>query len=191
MKNTPMSDGFNAPHAGLNDLMNYLTARLLWNPQADAEVLMNEFLDLHYGAAGPLIRRFIDRMHESADAKGIQHGWVGHAVHYGIDRGVVDFGVKAFEQALQMTKDPVVRARIEKASIGMHMAALSEALAWTWPPKNKTLPSDVAHRTRPHFRAFFRLCKKYGITRWEEASTTETMRQYLKVGFGLKPDESW
>ena len=182
---------YNAPHAGLNDLMNYMTARLLWNPNAHTDTLMDEFLNLHYGGAGPLIRRFIDRMHESARAKGIQRGWVGRAEDYGMDRSVVGVGLEAFDQAFRMTHDPAIRARLEKASIGIHMAALSEALRWNWPPKEDKVPDDVARRTRPHFRKFFQLCRKYGITHWEEASTTDKMRQYLKVGFGLRHDEPW
>ena len=184
---------FNSPQsqAGLNDLMNYMTARLLWDPNASSDKLMDEFLSLHYGRAGPLIRRFIDRMHDSAEEKGIQHRWVGHAKDYGIDRSVVSFGLRAFDKAFEITDDPVIRARLEKASIGIHMAALSEALQWTWPPGEEKLPPDVARRTRPHFRKFFQLCKKYGITHWEEASTTETMRYYLKVGFGLEREEPW
>jgi hypothetical protein len=181
----------NGPHAGLNDVMNYMTARLLWDPNASSDELMDEFLNLHYGQAGPLIRTFIDRMHDSAEEKGIQHGWVGHARHYGIDRSVVRVGLMAFDKAFEITDDPVIRSRLEKASIGIHMAALSEALPWAWSGKDGKVPPDIARRTRPHFREFFRLCKKYGITHWEEASTTYSMRYYLKLDFGLERDEPW
>ena len=182
---------FNAPHAGLNDLMNYLTARLLWDPAADSDALMNEFLRLHYGDAGPRIRAYIERIHSAASAKGIQHRWVGHARHYGIDPALAQQGSQLFEQAIAEAPNETFRRRLEKASIGTHMGALSEALTWIWPPGDQQLPTDVARRTRPHFRQYFALCRKYGITHWEEASTNETMRQYLKVGFGLKPNESW
>ena len=182
---------FNAPHAGLNDLMNYLTARLLWNPAADSDALMDEFLRLHYGAAGPSIRDFIDRIHAAAKKQGIQHRWVGHAHHYGIDPALARRGVELFEHAITEATDATIRSRLEKASIGAHMLALSEALRWNWPPGDERVPADVARRTRPHFRKYFALCKQYGITHWEEASTNETMRQYLKVGFGLKPTDPW
>ncbi|MEE3373275.1 MAG: DUF4838 domain-containing protein [Planctomycetota bacterium] len=182
---------FNAPHAGLNDLMNYLTARLLWNPDADSDALMNEFLLLHYGDAGHLIRDYIDRIHSAAAEQGIQHGWVGHARHYGIDPALAQQGSLLFAKAIAEAPNATLRSRLEKASIGTHMGALSEALTWIWPPGDDKLPVDVARRTRPHFRQYFALCRKYGITHWEEASTNETMRQYLKVGFGLKPDEPW
>ena len=184
---------FNSPQsqAGLNDLMNYMTARLLWDPNASSDELMDDFLRLHYGRAGPLIRRFIDRMHDRAEEKDIQHGWVGRAKDYGIDQSVVRVGLMAFDKAFEITDDPVIRARLEKASIGIHMAALSEALRWAWPPGEEKVPPDVARRTRPHFRKFFQLCKKYGVRNWEDATTTETMRYYLKVGFGLEREEPW
>ena len=182
---------FNAPHAGLNDLMNYLTGRLLWDPGADSDALMDEFLRLHYGAAAPSIRDFIDRMHAAAAEQGIQHGWVGHAHHYGIDPALARLGVEIFDRAIRQAPDATIRSRLEKASIGLHMAALSESLRWIWPPGEEKVAPEVALRTRPHFRKFFTLCKKYGITHWEEATTNKTMRQYLKVGFGLKPDQPW
>ena len=97
----------------------------------------------------------------------------------------------AFDKAFEITDDPVIRSRLEKASIGIHMAALSEALPWAWSGKDGKVPPDIARRTRPHFREFFRLCKKYGITHWEEASTTYSMRYYLKLDFGLERDEPW
>lgn len=43
------------PAGEFADLKAYLVSHLLWNPDADAEALMAEFLDLHYGPAADAI----------------------------------------------------------------------------------------------------------------------------------------
>ena len=158
---------------------------------ADSAALMNEFLQLHYGATGPRNQDYPDELHAAARDKGLQHAWVGHARHYGIDPALARQGSLMLEQAIANALNATLRTRLGKASIGTHMAALGEAFLWIWPPGDDPLPLDVAHRTRPYFRQDFELCRKYGITHWEEACTNETIRPYLKVGFGLKPDEPW
>jgi len=52
-------------------------------------------------------------------------------------------------------------------------------------------PPDVARRTRPYFRMFFALCKKHGVTIWNEHEPMEHMSNYFKPAFGIKPGEPW
>ncbi len=42
-----------------SELKNYLLARLLWNPEADVERIIEEFTDGYYGPAAPWIRRYL------------------------------------------------------------------------------------------------------------------------------------
>ncbi len=50
------------PGHEFSELKSCLLARLLWNPEADVNAVMNEFLDGYYGKAGPYIRQYIDAM---------------------------------------------------------------------------------------------------------------------------------
>lgn len=43
----------------------YLTCKLMWNPAADPETIIGEFLNGYYGAAAPYIRQYIDTMRQS------------------------------------------------------------------------------------------------------------------------------
>lgn len=52
------------------ELRGYLIAKLLWDPQADVDALMDDFLTGYYGAAGPHLRVYIDRMHDAQDQSG-------------------------------------------------------------------------------------------------------------------------
>ncbi|MEM6379007.1 MAG: DUF4838 domain-containing protein [Bacteroidota bacterium] len=48
----------------LFELRSYLTAKLLWNPDLDFKAEMNDFLDKYYGAAGPFIGQYIEKVHD-------------------------------------------------------------------------------------------------------------------------------
>lgn len=52
-------DGSNE-NANFSHLKLYLTAHLLWNPQADARKLTYDFLRGYYGKAAPFLQRYID-----------------------------------------------------------------------------------------------------------------------------------
>ena len=48
-----------SPGHEFSELKSYLLARLLWNPDTDADAVTTEFLNGYYGAAGPSIRKYI------------------------------------------------------------------------------------------------------------------------------------
>lgn len=46
-------------------LRAYLICKLMWNPNADPNTIINDFLNGYYGAAGPYIGQYIDTMRQS------------------------------------------------------------------------------------------------------------------------------
>lgn len=48
----------------LFELRSYLTAKLLWNPDLDAEELINEFVNGYYEEAGSFVKKYIDTIHK-------------------------------------------------------------------------------------------------------------------------------
>lgn len=55
----------NEPAAEMALLRSYLITNLMWRPDADDKQIIDEFLNGYYGAGGPFIRKYIDRMQES------------------------------------------------------------------------------------------------------------------------------
>jgi len=47
-----------------SELKCYLISRLLWNPEINADSVINQFLDGYYGQAAPYIREYIDLLQE-------------------------------------------------------------------------------------------------------------------------------
>ena len=52
------------------ELKTYLLSKLLWNPNADANAIINDFMKGYYGKAAPYIRQYFDLLHqEASDSK--------------------------------------------------------------------------------------------------------------------------
>lgn len=62
--------GLGSPHGEFAELRGYLIAKLLWNPDANVDSLMTDFLQGYYGDAASPIRRYIDTMHDALAASG-------------------------------------------------------------------------------------------------------------------------
>ena len=192
---------YNGSGSNFSDLRNYVVSQLLWDPNQSGRQLMDTFLDLHYGEAAPPIRRYIDLLHDNAEAKGIQEAWWGEGKDYGLDESIVSAGLEAFEEAMKLADDEVVLARVEKASICAHMAAVEEAVQWTWgklEPSHRRYQGNTGQEmppelkeTRSHFRRMLELCSKYGVTHFSEQIRIERAGQYWKQGYGIAPDEPW
>ncbi len=49
------------------ELRAWVLAKLMWNPERDADALIDEFLKGYYGAAAPRIRAYIDLIHDAVE----------------------------------------------------------------------------------------------------------------------------
>jgi len=177
----------NTTGAEFSDLRNYLTSRLLWNPELNGEALIDEFLNLHYGAAAPPIRQFIQMVHDEAEASGKHKNCFGTLANRGLDVSIGERGLKLFAAAERLAEDEAVRRRVEKASICAYRAAIEPS--WNLKP-SAPLDANLAGQQRPLVRRFFDLCKKYGVTQVSERrSVTERLTMYKQL-FSLKETES-
>ena len=181
-----------------SDLKNYVTSRLLWNPKLSGRQLRNEFLRLHYGKAAAPIRYYLDLLHNKAQAVTMCYmHFAGRTDNFGIDDEVIQAGLKAFEAAWELVSDePVLRARVERASIAVHCAAASQAMYWysdrPGPEAKEKIPAELARRTRRSARRLFELCEKYGVNWWGEGGEVNKIpakMAYFKLIYGLKKDE--
>ena len=190
-----MQGAYHAMGAEFSELRNYVTSRLLWDPNQSGAQLIEEFARLHYRSAARPILRFINLIHDNAAEKGIQRHCFGAATHYGIDDSVVRAGLDSFEEARRLADDEVVRARVEKASVCAYRAAVEDA--WLWVEQNrkdlgeKTIDRAVMERTRPFLRRLFDLCETHGVNRWNEGLKIEEARRLLEQAFGMDEGESF
>lgn len=59
------------------ELRAYLISKLLWNPDADDNTIIDDFVNGYYGDAGPYIRQYIDDMHNALLESGHHLGIFG------------------------------------------------------------------------------------------------------------------
>ena len=111
----------------------------------------------------------------------------GRAQDYGIDESIAQAGLEAFQEAMGLAEDDLVRARVEKASICAYRAAI-EPIAKLAQEKSELDPA-LAEKMRPLVKKFFELCRKYGVTHVAEGTTVDAAYQSAKDIFGLAPGE--
>ena len=172
----------NALGAEMSDLRNYVMANLLWDPTGSSEKLIDEFLDLHYGAGAKPIRRFIKLTHDNALASGLHPNCFGRAKNYAVDETIAQAGIDAFAEALKLAESDPTRARVEKASICAYRAALEPI--WYISDKSSVAPA-MAERMRPLVKHFVELCTKYGVTHANEHGAIGPQSERLKRIVGL------
>ena len=143
---------------------------------------MDEFLDRHYAEAAPPIRRFIEFVHDNAEAKGLHRNCFGRAADYGIDERVASEGLDAYAEALALAESSVIRTRVEKAS----MAAVRAALEPVWHAERaEDVDPGLAARMRPLARRLFGLCSQHGVTYASLNNTIGHVRRRLEATLGL------
>jgi hypothetical protein len=190
-----------AAGAELGGLRNYVVSNLIWDPTRDAGQLMTEFLTLHYGRAAPLIRQYIDLVHDAAERGSTHRNCFGQAADHGIDIGVAKQGLKLFDEALEQAENDTVRARVEKASIACHALLVEPVVSPAFQkvrsrkkrrdPTPFTLDPDLAQQLRPQLATFLGLCRKHQIPRIGEWASVEEVVQVLKEGYGMDPTDQF
>jgi len=108
----------------LSDLRNYVIARGLWDPSLDSWALAEEFCRLHYAEAATPILQYLDYIHGVAQNSGFEPNCFGTAEELGLTPAVANRALDYFDKALDCTDDPVVRHRVEKASICAYRAMI-------------------------------------------------------------------
>ena len=168
---------YTSPAGELSDLRNYITANLLWNPNRSGEKLMQEFLDLHYGRAAEPIRRFIDLVHDHAEASGVHQNCFGRAQDYAVDESVAQVGLEAFDEALKLAENDAFRRRVEKASICAYRAAIEPI----WSGKDpRSIDPALAKRMRPLVERFLVLCGKYKVIQDREGHPFDATAAHIR-----------
>jgi hypothetical protein len=168
----------NAWAAELSELRNYIISNLIWDPNRSARRLMGEFLDLHYGKAAPPIRRYIDLIHDSAEASGAHRNcFARSAADYGIDSSVAPRALALFEEALALAGREEVKKRVERASIAAYRLALEPV--WYQGDASEVDP-QLLEKMRPLIDRFLELCGKHGVDRAAEHEAFSSARERLQ-----------
>lgn len=114
------------------ELKQYLIAKLLWNPDADADAVVKDFLDGYYGAAGPIVGRYLKLREEALLASGGRLGiygfpWDGFFTY--LSPKMLNCYDQLADSALDAVSDNTrLTARVQKAMLPLIFARLDISL---------------------------------------------------------------
>lgn len=154
-------------------LRAYVLAKLLWNPQYDAEKAVDEFLRAYYGPAAPHIRRYIDLMHDTVEARQIHVHIYSPPTQAHLNPEVLEKANALFDAAETAVADrPELLLRVRHARMPLMYVAIR-----TFNPRyrivdDRFVPTDV----EPYRRAldqFASLARKLRIPRIREGQGME------------------
>ncbi|MFZ5517649.1 MAG: DUF4838 domain-containing protein [Candidatus Zhuqueibacterota bacterium] len=168
------------------ELRTYIIAKLLWNPDADVDAIMTDFLNGYYGAAGPYIRKYIDAMHDALEASHDNLNIYGYP-YDGIDSYLRPELIAAyselFDRAEAAVRDqPEFSERVKTARLPLEFAILDISLRDVNADLSYFDKSEKGWTVKPAMRQrlenFVRQAEKAGIRLLEENGTTP--QHYLK-----------
>lgn len=156
------------PGGDFNVLKPYILSTLLWNPDADVNLLIRQFTDSYFGAASPYIRQYLSTLQNNFRKS---HG------NLGMYTPVKDFREEflrpdqlkiynlLFDQAAHAVKDhPLLLSRVNDARTSLDYALLALH------DKNHRSPDTNADQLRASFTRLSAYSLKYGIKDLSEGS---------------------
>jgi hypothetical protein len=112
-----------------SELRAWVVSRLLWNPDADADALVTEWMKGVYGPAREPMRSWFDRLHrEAADAK--RHLYLQDGpLHAILADDVLAAGDGLFDKAAKLADTDARRDAVAKARLALRYVKLDRAKA--------------------------------------------------------------
>ena len=170
------------------ELRTYLISKLLWDPNANADTIINDFLDGYYGAAGKHIRQYIDEMREallsSDQPLKIFGSPIDASVSY-LTPALISGYKKIFDEAEKsVVSDPILLERVRIARQPLCFAIMENSKKNFIGEQGVFIKDGQKWVVRPEIRSmidpFTDLCLRQGVTRLREWSTTP---EAYRVGY--------
>ncbi len=145
------------------ELRAYLLAKLLWNPDANVDEIINDFLGGYYGEAAPFIRQYIDEMQKSMKDSGKELYIFDHPKTH--KKGYLsEEMISRYTEILNSAKNAVagnktLLARVESISRSTMYVSL-------------VLEYGTKVERRDMLEEFYTICKRDGVTLLHEWDTT-------------------
>jgi len=163
-----------------SELRAYLISKLLWNPDANVDTLMNDFLRGYYGAAGKSIRQYIDEMRGSLLQSGQPlriFGTPNEAATSYLTPTLIERYETLFNTAEKaVATSPEILERVKIARLPLEFAIMEQAKK-TFSGNRGVFEKVNGHwEVRTTIRAkidpFTDLCIRQGVTQVKEWSTS-------------------
>jgi len=162
------------------ELRAYLIAKLLWNPAADVDKLMDDFLYGYYGAASIQIRQYIDDMREALLKSGESLRIFGTPIEAKtsyLTPALIEHYEKLFDEAEKaVAHNAEILERVKIARLPLEFAIMEQAKK-SFNGSNGVFEKinnewKVRSGIRKRIDPFVDLCIRQGVTQIKEWSTS-------------------
>ncbi len=161
------------------DLRNYLSAKLMWDPYFDFERSMDEFLSFYYGtAAAPLLKQWIEFMANTVTDNNIHFGMYFPPNSRLLTKEFLDCGESLISEAEWLAENETCRRRVHY-----------ELLAITY-VRLQRMPFDAPNRQQ-RIDAFLEEMESYGVGCLNEGEPLTTTRRSMETGQFLDDAPFW
>ncbi|MBN1338200.1 MAG: DUF4838 domain-containing protein [Bacteroidales bacterium] len=170
------------------ELRQYLIAKLLWDPDADVETLIDDFVYAYYGSAGDFIRQYITLMHDALEYSGGNLGIYGYpndGIHSFLTPELISTYEAIFDDAESIVSNQpqylervqIARLPLEFAVLDISLRDVDENLTYFKKTENgREVRQDMLER----LGRFTDIAVNKGITRyWEHGNPPEEYRQTI------------
>lgn len=172
-------------------LRQWVLAHLLWNPNLDADLLIDTFLVGYYGEkTGAALKRYLDFLHDRAEQTGVYLGCYQDNVTHWLDADSIFEAARMMETALKEAREEeaanpsrrkglVAKVLREKLSID-HVLIINDvmlrrhALATGKPFPGSPDPLTAAE-------TWIAACERFNVTAYRETTTAETFADYKQT----------
>ncbi len=166
--------GANPPGGGgeFAGLRAWVLARLLWNPEADADALIAEYLSGVYGRGGAPLLRYVQALQQLVREKNLHASIYDRPDSAYLTPDLLALAGTCFDEAEKLAEDEAVLARIKRARLPIRFAQLA------------ALPLDAPGRARL-LEEFAADATAAGITQLSEHIPLARTMHYLRQGIHL------
>ncbi len=168
----------------LFELRSYLTAKLLWNPDLNADEIITEFVDGYYEEAGIFVKKYIDLVHDEiqkdTDYFLFLYGDPAQAFNSFLNPELLKQYNTFFDDAEKAVADkPEVLQRVRTARISTDYAMLEMARNGKSPNFQLLENGGISENTKLRLTRFKESCKNSNITLMNEMGYT--VDEYLNL----------
>jgi len=148
------------------ELRAYVIAKLLWNPDYDVNLAINEFLTGYYGMAAPAIREYFDMIHKKVIDENIHLSIYDPPINEYLTPDIIEKANKLFDRAEMLADNAEILERVKIARLPIKFVNLA-VMEKDVPEKEKLIDE------------FFEEIKQYGITRIKEGRDLEFSKRMM------------
>ncbi len=174
------------------ELRAYLICKLLWNPDADDNAIIDDFVNGYYGNAGPYIRQYIDTMRESLLASNFRLDIFGSpeaARESYLSAGMMDEYNRLFDKAESAVgQDTALLSRVWTARQPITYAQIQISRTETDTPRSMFSHDNngkivVNQKYETLLNQFVERAQKQGVNRLRERSISpdDYMKSYQRI----------